>query len=99
VAIETTRWNVQDYLKTPEDRAAFIEAAIAEAGDDPAFILQALGEVVRAQGVSQTARDSEISRVGLHKALSEGGNPSFATVLRVLHAVGLQLHVEPAAAT
>ncbi len=97
-SIETTRWDVQDHLRTPEDCAAYLEAAIEEAGDDPAFIAKALGDVARAQGMAQTARTAGLSREGLYKALSADGNPSFATVVKVLTALGLRLHVESASA-
>jgi probable addiction module antidote protein len=95
MALETTPWNIQDHLKTPEECALYLDAVLAEAGDDPAFIAKALGDVARARGMSLTARETGISREGLYKALSEDGNPSFATVLRVLTAMGLRLHVEP----
>lgn len=85
----------QDYLKTPEECAEFIRAAMAEAGDDPAFVVQALGEVARSRGMSQLARDVGMSREGLYKALSPDGNPSFATVIKVLKALGLRLTLEP----
>lgn len=94
MSIKTTRWDVQDALQTPEDCVAFIEAAIEEAGDDSAFIAKALGEVARSRGMAQTARDSGVSREGLYKALSAEGNPSFATILKVLSALGLRMHVE-----
>ena len=94
MTLKTTRWDVQDGLQTPEDCAAFIEAAIEEAGDDAAFIAKALGEVARSRGMAQTARDAGLSREGLYKALSADGNPSFATVLKVLAALGLRMHVE-----
>lgn len=95
---ETTKWDVQDALRTPEDCAAFVEATIEEAGDDAAFIAVVLGEVARARGMAQTAREAGISREGLYKALAADGNPSFATVLKVLQALGLRLHVGPRAA-
>jgi probable addiction module antidote protein len=94
MALETTPWNVQDHLQTPEEWALYLEAVLAEAGDDPNFIAKAIGDVARARGMSQTARDTGITREGLYKALSEEGNPSFATVLKVLSALGLRLHVE-----
>jgi probable addiction module antidote protein len=98
MTIDTTRWDVQDYLRTPEDCALFIQAAIEEAGDDPAFIAKALGEVARARGMTSVARDTGLSRESLYKALSGDRSPDFATVLKVLSALGLRLHVEPAAA-
>ena len=96
MSLETTRWDVQEALRSPEDCAAFIEAAIEEAADDPAFIALVLGEVAKARGMAQTARDVGMSREGLYKALSPQGNPSFATVLKVLAALGLRMHVSPA---
>ena len=96
MSLETTRWDVQDALRSPEDCAAFIEAAIEEAADDPGFIALVLGEVARARGMAQTARDVGMTREGLYKALSPQGNPSFATVLKVLAALGLRMHVTPA---
>jgi probable addiction module antidote protein len=95
MSIETTRWDVQDALRSPEDCAAFIEAAIEEAADDPAFITLVLGEVARSRGMTQTARDAGMTREGLYKALSPQGNPSFATVLKVLGALGLRMRIAP----
>jgi probable addiction module antidote protein len=94
MALETTPWNVQDHLQTPEECALYLEAVLAEAGDDPTFVAKAIGDVARARGMSQIARDAGITREGLYKALSEEGNPSFGTVLKVLSALGLRLHVE-----
>jgi probable addiction module antidote protein len=94
MALETTPWNVQDHLQTPEECALYLEAVLAEAGDDPTFVAKAIGDVARARGMSQIARDAGITREGLYKALSEDGNPSFGTVLKVLSALGLRLHVE-----
>ncbi|MFN3916031.1 MAG: addiction module antidote protein [Aquabacterium sp.] len=96
MTIKTTPWDVQDHLRTPEDCALYLEAVLEEAGDDPAFIAKALGDVARARGMAQTAREAGLSREGLYKALSPDGNPSFATVLKVLGALGLRLHVTPA---
>jgi probable addiction module antidote protein len=95
MALETTRWNVQDHLQTPEERALFIESVLEEAPDDPAFIIAALNEVARAHGMTKLASEAGISREGLYKALSEEGNPSFGTVVKLLSALGLRLHVEP----
>lgn len=83
------------YLTTEEDCAEYLMVALES--DDPALLTLALGDIARARGMSQVARDSGMTREGLYKALGENGNPSFATVLKVLHAVGLQLNVHPMA--
>jgi probable addiction module antidote protein len=95
MTLETKKWDVQDYLQTPEECAAYIEAAIAEAGDDPAFLAIALGDVARSRGIAKISRDTGISREGLYKALSTGGNPSLGTIMKVLSALGLELRVQP----
>lgn len=86
-----------DYLTSIEDAAAYLEAALEEAGDDPAFIAQALGVIARSGNVSELARRVGMSREGLYKALSSEGNPSFATILKVSKALGLRLHFESVA--
>jgi len=96
MSLKTTRWDVQDGLETPEECAAFIEAAIEEAGDDPAFLALVIGEVARARGMAHTARSAGLSREGLYKALAADGNPSWSTIVRVLTALGLRIHVTPA---
>ena len=93
----TTKWGIQGSLQTPADCALFVRAAIEEAGNDPAIITQALSTVARERGMSQVARDAGISREGLYKALAAEGNPSFATVLKVLDALGLKMAIEVAA--
>lgn len=97
MTLQTTPWDSAEHLKTDEDIAAYIEACIEEGGDDPAFITHALAVVARARGMSQIAREAGISREGLYKALSTEGNPSFATVMKVLRALGLRMHVHPSA--
>jgi probable addiction module antidote protein len=86
-----------DYLVDIEAAAAFLEAALEEADDDPAYIAQALGTIARSGNVSELARRVGMSREGLYKALSADGNPSFATIIKVAKALGLKLHFEPAA--
>ncbi len=81
-----------EHLKTEDDIADYFEACLLEGGDDPAFIAHALGVIARARGMSQVARDAGMSREGLYKALSTEGNPSFGTILKVIKALGLQLH-------
>ncbi|MBN9132774.1 MAG: putative addiction module antidote protein [Nitrosospira multiformis] len=85
------KWDVVEHLKTDEDMALYFEACLEEG--DPALITAALGDIARAKGMSQVARDTGISREGLYKALSGEGNPEFATVLKVVKALGLKLHV------
>ncbi len=86
-----SRWDAADHLKSEADIAAFLEACIEEAGDDPAFIAQALGTVARAYGMMKLAKDTGLSREGLYRALSKEGNPSFGTVLKVIKALGIKL--------
>lgn len=86
--IATTRWDSAEHLKTEEDIQLYLAACLEEAGDDPAFIVHALGVVARAGNMSQLARDTGLSREGLYKALSPGGNPAFSTVVKVARALG-----------
>jgi probable addiction module antidote protein len=89
----TTRpWDTTEYLKTGEDIAAYLDAVLDEAGDDPASVAAALGNIARARGMTQLARDTGLAREALYRALSPEGNPTFATVLKVLHALGVKLH-------
>ncbi|MGN6251382.1 MAG: addiction module antidote protein [Marmoricola sp.] len=80
-----------DHIKSLEDIAYYLEAVLEEAGDDPAFITHALGVIARAQNFSDLARNVGMSREGLYKALSNNGNPSFATIYKVARALGLKL--------
>jgi len=89
----TTPWDPADHLKSDEDMAAYLEAALEEA--DPAVIAAALGDIARAKGMTQIARDAGLGRESLYKALSLNGNPEFATILKVVAALGLQLHATP----
>ncbi len=90
----TTRiWDPAEHLQSDEDMAAYLEAAL-EDGDASVFTA-ALGDVARAKGMSQLARETGLGRESLYKALSPSGNPEFATVLRVVSALGLQLHAAP----
>ena len=89
--IEFSRYDTADYLQTEADIAAYLDAVIEEGGDDPVFIVHALADVARARNMSQLARDIGISREGLYKALSETGNPSFATVVKLAGSLGLRV--------
>ena len=92
----TTPWDPADHLATEEDRAAYLEAALEEG--DPALVAAALGDIARAKGMSQVAREAGLGRQSLYKALSPSGNPEFATIMKVVSALGLRLHVSTAAA-
>lgn len=93
---KTVPYDVAEQLRTPDEMAAYLDAWLAEAPDDAVGIARALGEIARAKGMSQVARDTGLSRESLYKALSENGNPSFATVLKVAKALGLRLHAQAA---
>ena len=93
--IKLRKWDSAEHLQTDEDMALYLEACLEEAGDDPAFIAKALGTIARAKGMSQLARDTGLGRESLYKALSGEGNPSFATILKVISALGVQLHATP----
>lgn len=92
IGVETLAYDVAAQLRTPEEMAAYLDAWLSEAPDDAAGIARALGDIARARGMSQVARDAGLSRESLYKALSENGNPSLATVLKVAKALGLRLH-------
>ena len=92
----TTRYDVAEHLRTPEEMAAYFEACLEEANGDAAFIAKALGDIARARGMSQVARDAGLSRESLYKALSGERSPNFDTILKVVAALGLKLHAETA---
>lgn len=96
MAEKFTRWDPADHLKTEEDMALYLDACLEEDTGDGKLVRAALNDVARARGMSQLARDAGISREGLYKALSASGNPEFATVLKVIKALGLKLHTTPA---
>lgn len=86
-----SRYDSADVLTNEARIAEYLEAAMEEGADDPAFIAHALGVVARAQNMSQLARDTGMSREGLNKALSGEGNPTLGTILKVSKALGLRL--------
>jgi probable addiction module antidote protein len=87
---KTRAWDVTGQLETSEDMAGYLEAALEDG--DPVWIAAALGDIARAKGMAQIARESGLGRESLYKALSPKGNPEFATVLKVVRALGLRLH-------
>lgn len=93
--VKTIPWDAAEHLKTDEDMAAYLEVAIEDG--DPVVISAAIGDIARAKGMSQIARETGLGRESLYKALSPGGNPEFATILKVVRALGLKFHVEAVA--
>jgi probable addiction module antidote protein len=89
---KTTRYDVAEHLQTPEEMVAYLEACLEEADGDAAFVAKALGDIARAKGMSQIARDAGLSRESLYKALSGERTPSFDTILKVLGALRIRLH-------
>ena len=86
-----TKWDVTEHLRTREDACFYLEAAAEEDPGDGSLIRAALSDIARAQNMSHLALDAGITRKGLYKALAEDSNPSFATVMKVTRALGLQL--------
>ena len=91
---KTSRYDVAEHLRTLEEMAAYLEACIEEADGDAAFIAKALGNIARAKGMAQVARDAGLSRESLYKALSGDRSPAFDTILKVVSALGIKLHAE-----
>ena len=92
----TMPYDVAQQLRTAKEMAAYLDAWLDEAPDDAAGIARALGDIARAKGMTQVAKDAGLSRESLYRALSADGNPSFATVLKVARALGVKLHAEAA---
>lgn len=97
MSVKLRRWDSAEYLKTKADIQEYLEAILEEGGDDPAYVVHALGVIARAKNMSQLARDAGLSREGFYKALSEEGNPTFSTVAKIVKALGLQIKFEAAA--
>lgn len=93
---KTTPYDVAEHLRTSEEMAAYLDAWLKEGSDDVAGIARALGDIARAKGMSQVAKDAGLSRESLYRALSAEGNPSFSTVLKVAKALGVRLHAQAA---
>ncbi len=95
----TTRYDVSEHLRTPEEMAAYLEACIGDADGDAAFVAKTLGDIARVKGMSQVARDTGLSRESLYKALSGERSPGFDTILKVIRALGLTLNAGAANTT
>ena len=94
IETKTIPWNTEDHLETAEDIAAYLEAVFEDG--DPELIGYALGAVSRSKGMTEIARRTGLGRQSLYKALSPEGQPEFATVLKVVRALGLKLTVTAA---
>lgn len=88
-----TNWEVTEHLRSREDARLYLEACAEEDPGDGSLIRAALNDIARAGNMSRLARDAGMSREGLYKALSEDGNPTFATVLRITRALGMRLRI------
>jgi probable addiction module antidote protein len=88
---KTTAWDAAAYLQTDEDIAHYLEAVFEDG--DATLVAAALGDIARAKGMSRVAQQAGLGRESLYKALSTDGNPEFATVLKVMRALGLKLTV------
>ncbi|MBP3364968.1 putative addiction module antidote protein [Pseudomonas sp. FSL R10-0056] len=93
---QLTRFDTVDYLKSPEDMAAYLDACFEEDPGDGSLIRAALNDIARAQGMTQIAREAGLGRESLYKALGSKGNPEFATIIKVMKALGLKLHATAA---
>lgn len=91
--IETREWDAANYLETREDMAAYLEVALEDG--DASVITAAIGDIARSKGMAEIARETGLGRESLYKSLSVDGNPEFVTVLKVVDALGLKLHVSP----
>lgn len=89
--VKLKTWDVVEHLSTREDMQAYLDACMEEG--DPALIAAALGDIARARGMSELARDTGLARESLYRSLSGQGNPEFSTILKVIDALGLRLHV------
>ena len=96
MTVALKRWDSAEHLQTEQDIQLYLAACFDEAGDDAAFIAKALGNVAKARSMTQLAKDTGLGRESLYKALSGEGNPSFGTILKVINALGLKLHIEVA---
>jgi probable addiction module antidote protein len=92
MAEQFTRFDAAEFLKTPEEMAAYLDACFEEDAGDGLLIRAALNDIARAKGMTQIARDAGLGRESLYKALGSTGNPEFATIMKVMKALGLRLH-------
>ncbi|MBP8203469.1 MAG: putative addiction module antidote protein [Pseudomonas sp.] len=96
MAVQFTRFDAAQYLNNPEEMAAYLDACLDEDPGDGSLIRTALNDIARARGMTQIAREAGMGRESLYKALGEQGNPEFATIMKVVRALGLKLHASAA---
>ena len=88
-----TRWDINEHLRTKEDVRLYLEVCAEEDPGDGSLIRAVLNDIAHAQNMSQLARDVGMTREGLYKALSENGNPTFSTVMKITRALGMQVRI------
>ncbi len=91
--METSKFDIADYLDSNEMIAEYLNAVLEEGNDDA--ILVAIGHIAKAIGMTKIEEETGMSRPSLYKALSEGAKPQFSTIMKVLKAVGGQIHINP----
>ena len=91
--IELRPWDPAEHMHSEDDMIGYLNAVIDE--DDFTVLMSAIGDVARAKGMTQVARETGLGRESLYKSLSSQGNPEFATVQKVLKSLGMQLRVAP----
>jgi probable addiction module antidote protein len=91
--IKVSKWDASEYLSTPTDVIAYLNAVISE--NDPALLQAALGDVAKAQGMTQIAHDAGVGRASLYKSLRVDSSPSFKTIAKVAQVLGLRIVFEP----
>ena len=91
--METSKFDIADYLDNKEMIAEYLNVVLEE-GDDTE-IVSAIGHIAKAIGMTKIAEETGMSRPSLYKALSEGAKPQFSTIMKVLKAVGGQIHINP----
>ncbi len=93
--LETTEFDVAEYLDTEELRDCYLDYVAKDGTQEE--LLKAISDVARARGMSKTAKEAGITREGLYKALSPNGNPAFSTIWNILHSIGYTLTPTPIA--
>ena len=92
-SVKTTVWDPAEYLETDEEIAAYLDDVFST--NDSQLIVAAIGDVARARGMSKIAEDVACGRESLYKSLSQDGNPSFETIVKVLSSLGYELKLSP----